>query len=443
MELLIGGYDMDVDVYGPDEEIPNVVKWAFYYTSESILSHQPVAIGKLQLEHRFRIAMKLSQRTPREFLETVGLEFGSQLLNLTDERGGNALHWAAKQMSACHSEGPTQAELMVLLTEFIRALVTAGFPVSATDTHGHTPLAYLLGSDLGLHGGHWNVFRPGHADPAQPLSSWGKLLASTGVSMLEYVEQENDLLTSLENNYLVYLLFRGRQLRLDSIALLGQATLTMNVKLVEHIETWEKRPPPGSFAQAHQKPCRVWWDPSEPSYGSDPDPCWQRVNYRIAESSGQLTLAPDSIFDIESDFDRVCFRGSQDDHGVLAAIFRRDQQANDRERSGLVKRRCSVSAVPAMKPFARHGTLASRRPHGHPIIIHRCLSDSKWGFLPHDTRGPPCMWNMCMHGCKGRPDHAAAISKSLLAEAKSPVMDRKRWLAETFPRVFEEVAGES
>lgn len=425
MELFAHDYGMDVNITGPDDDIPLVVKKQFYYASEIIMSNQPVALDRLSTEHRFRIAMRLVRRTPSEFMETVGLGVGSRLLALTDEVGNTVLHWAAKQWSICHAERSQLSaliDLSHLLAHFIKRLLAAGSLVSATNARGHTPLLYVFGNAPGEE----DWFVPYPTAQIWLLGPWGALLASAGVQLVDYVEKETEILRSLQDKQELYLQHRHRYLKPHSIALVDEKTLTMNVKLVDWIEIWEKRPLPGSFVESRHMPCRIWWDPF---LEDDEDPCWQQIDYRYLESIEALAITSDSITDTEFNMDHVLFGGPQDDHGAVAATFRRSQQAMERERNGLTRTRRSTSAAPLARHFLEYATQIplSFQPRRRWISVHKCPFDSQWGFVdtPSPVYGSHKVWRTCMQGCRGRPDYASTICNDLLAEAESLVTSRR------------------
>jgi hypothetical protein len=238
LELLAGKYNMDVYIWGSDDDISNVLQFEFYELSNVIMSHQPLEVERVSTQHRFNIAMKLRGRSPTDFLATVGLGIDDLLLAMTDQLGANALHWAAMHWSIGHRRQWPLPRLKIY-GDFTISLLKAGLPVSAIDRCCHTPFMYLLDWDDppgGWSYGTWIL--PNKVCPEHIISSWGTLLQRAEVSLPEYVERENVLLSRIVAEHQVQFNWRGRILELQSVALSDQMTFTMRVKTVESYEKW-------------------------------------------------------------------------------------------------------------------------------------------------------------------------------------------------------------
>ena len=436
LELFAGKYNMDVNIWGPDDSSSRCFKSEFYHSSKVIMSHQPIGLESVSSQDRFNIAMRFRGRSPKDFLTTVGLKMDDELLALTDESGATALHWAARQWSVGHRRRPSPQ--LALYGDFIVSLVKAGAHVSAIDEHGHSPLMYLLDSD-DVPGdwcyGTWSV--PHELCPVQIVHSWSMLLAQAGILLTRYIEWENDLLSQLDSEHPVRWLWRGRHMELEHLSLGNGTTLTMNVHTIEHCMIWESRPPPGAFVDNTQGLRRLWWQIPE----DDPEISWQLIEVRDLKSSEPLTLSPDSIDNVEFELSHILFGGTQDDHMALTAVYQREQRRADRCRNGIASRRRSSSTPPAARTFVAHVT---RIPHPHsakyrplgPLLVHKCLSDAQWGFCGPFERASLDMQATCMAGCKRRPDHGAYLAATFLPQERSLMTPRERWLAENFPEEY-------
>lgn len=439
LELFASKYNMDVYIFGPNDDAIRGLKNEFYDLSKIVLSHQPISLEKVPVQDRFNVAMKLRGRPPKDFLATVVLDIGDQLLHMTDECGATALHWAALHWSMGHRRGWPSSR-RAGHGDFVVALVKAGSSVSAIDNHGHTPLMYLLDWDRP---GDWNYgtyHMPDRLCPLRFMSSWATLLANAGVSMPEYVARENSILSHLEAAHPVEWRWRGETMELESIALGSQTTLIMSVHRVKGLYVYERRPPPGSFAHLTTN-LRVRWHPWYSLEEDDHYLSWQFFDYRTLRSSQPCLLSHDSIDDVVFDLGQILFGDTKDDHATLTAVYRRHQQRLDRQRHGLLHKRRSSSTPPAARNFYPHviDVPVYHNFDGRQLRIHKCPLDGQWGFTPDrlfvgEEYHP--MWAICLKGCLGRPDLGADIVNAFFPHKRLPVDPRERWLIDTFPRQY-------
>jgi hypothetical protein len=415
LELFAGKHNMNVDITGPEDEIPSFLKAEFYRLRKIIMSYQSILLTKLSLEDRFEIAMKVVELTPAEFLDTVGIGVGANLLALNDGFGATVLHWAAAQWSiAAGVKGYSSA--LTAHAEFVASLISAGSPMSAVDALGYSPLMYALLNDT-QRSNVWHSHRIGYKDHLLLVNSWIRLLATTRILVPAYVETENSLLKSLGSDHAIRLIYQGRRAELDSIAIGDDTKMKINVKLVTEIDIRERKQTPGSFVHATLMPPKIWWYPWDPNIDGPYDDYhhWQIIDSKELKSSAPFTLTPDSIVEAQRDMTTILFDRSQDDSGPLAAIFQRNHQRISRERNSISTRRRSASM--GTNPFYRYVSQVPQTvllQEGYPLClrVHKCPFDSQWGFKPLNMLESHHMWRNCMKGCPGRPDHATKISDS-------------------------------
>jgi hypothetical protein len=190
-----------------------------------------------------------------------------------------------------------------LYGDFIFKLIEAGSSVSAIDERGHTPLMYLLDFDRPSDDWRYGTYEiPDELHPLQIVGSWGTLFKQAGVSLSEYVERENFLLSRLETEHPVRWWWRARTMELRGVALDVTKTLTIENCTIEGYRLYESRPMPGSFTDTTSAPYRLPWPPS---LEDNSDVFWQPVEWRVLKSSRPFELSPDSIDDIEFDLGRI------------------------------------------------------------------------------------------------------------------------------------------
>lgn len=426
---------MDVYIFGPSDDSTRPLRSVFYDTSEIIMSHQPIGLEKVPLEHRFSIAMKFRGRSPADFLATIGLEINDQLPTMTDEFGSTVLHWAAMHWSIGHLSGWPSSRLMSY-GQLAIDLIKAGSSISAVNKRGHTSFMCLLAWDhLSDYWQYWTCRIPHKLYPSQIVSSWGTLLDHAGVSLPEIVERENCLLSRLEMEFPVQFWWRGRFLNLESIALEDRTTFSIEVCTTEDFAIYENQLMPGSFTDTIPNICKLPWPPSS---DGDSHVSWQLIETRTLTSSKSFRLHTDSIDDNEFYLGHILFGDAQDDHMGLSAVYRREQQRIHRARNGISSKRRSASTPPAAKTFSVHRTRipGHRSPMGCSLYVHKCPHDNHWGFCRNGYGEEPDTTAKCMAGCSGRTDHGAQIANAFLPPEKSPMTSRERWLAETFPREY-------
>jgi hypothetical protein len=415
LELFAGKHSMNVDITGPDHEIPDFMKFQFCKLSKVIMSHQSIGLNELSLEDRFDIAMRLSERTPTEFLDTVGIGIGDGLLALNDRLGATVLHWTATQWSMAQGM-ETPSPILTLHANLMVSLLKAGSELSAVDTLGYSPLMYALMHD-NQWPNRWHSYPRKHEDPLILINSWMRLIASTDISVPAYVETENSLLKSLETDHIVRLFYQDRWAELDSIIIGDDMNIKINVKLVTSVDIRERTQPPGSFEHPIPMPSNIWWFPCD----IDSDDChgeyhhWKTVDSGELKSDVPFTLTPDSMVEAQRDMTTILFQRSQDDSGPVAAVFQRNHQRISRERNNIPTRRRSVSTGPPANPFYRYVSevpQTSLLQEGYPrcLRVHKCPFDLQWGFVVWERLEPHDMWRNCMRGCPGRPDHASNIA---------------------------------
>jgi hypothetical protein len=424
LELLAGKYDMDVYIFGSSDDSSRSLRRLFYDLSEIIMSHQPIDLGKVSLEDRFNIAMKLRERSPADFFAIVSLRIDERLLAMTDEFCSTVLHWAAIHWSIGHLRSWSSARLMAY-GDLIVNLIKMGSNVSAINGRGHSPLMCLFASDDLLDDWQYESYQiPNGLHPSQIVSSWGTLLNCAGVSLSEYVESENFLLSRLE--YAIDWKWRGRMMELEGIAIGDRATLTMEVSTKELRTIWEIQSMPGSYMETTPNVRRLPWYPSS---DDDPQVIWQLSDLRALKTPKSFQLSLDSIDDAEFDLGHILFGGTQDDHMHLAAVYRREQGRNRRIKDGIVNEKRSSSTPPATKRFVknRRSIPTPRGPVGSTWNVHKCPQDFRWGFCKGGYGESYDMRAFCMAGCSGRPDYGAEIAAVFMSPKKTSMTPREKW----------------
>jgi hypothetical protein len=436
-KLLVDKFGMDVDVIDASPRVVGLLHDNFDRLGEFILSHQSVDFASWPLQQRFNTAMRLQYSTPLDFQRTVGLPVSIDLAQLHDEHLGNALHWAAKawykKAYHCDSESYTDHQ------KFVFALLKSGALLHALDVRGRTPLTCIL--DSGYHGGDYELWlpMPGANDGcAVQAALWGKVISEAGVSLPEYVAQENAILAArdIHNDIRVD---RVQDAYLSRFVLSEQQILQLEVTVVPKMDIWEFRPPPGLFLESHEDCSTIIWPPSV--YNNDRT-CWQKTSSRKLRSkpfiwtkSHEHTGLDRNESDRERIFDAL-FKKSHDDHSALALLMGRDirRRAGDNRHT----RHRSASMPPLRNAYLHHKnryrfSLFDSR-FGLPgkelvfLDLHKCLFDSQWGFAVPYEHYLNC-WRACMNGCQGRADYVSEFWKFLkyiASEPKRTASERER-----------------
>jgi hypothetical protein len=402
LELFAGKYSMNVDIIEPDNQIAPILRAKFGRLSKVIMLHQSTSLDELSLEDRFEIATRLVERSPAEFLDTIGIGTGPQLINLKNRGGATAFHWAAVQWSQSISTGAKYVD-------FMADLVAAGSSVSEPDAYGYSPLMCMLLGEPDR----WDMPEACKDDVTIRIQSWGRFLASVGISLVDYTERENDLLRSLGDENALGIYYRDVFAVLDSIAISDDITLEIYAKTKSFVSIWERTRTPGSFLQVMPWPFKIWWFLWTDDIGDyqDGNDHWRRTKTKTLVSSTPISLTLDSITDAQYNMDKVLFGGSQDDHGPRAAVFRSNQQRMERERDGFPSKRRSASTGPAARPFYRYvtdivpiSTSEDEEDLKLPLSFHKCPFDSRWGLTGEGVDDSLDGWRRCLRGCQGRPD---------------------------------------
>jgi hypothetical protein len=441
-ELLVDKFDMDVDVIDASPRVLRLLGDNFYQLGKVILSHQSVDFASWPLQQRFKTAMRLQYSTPHDFQRTVGLPISNELAQLHDANWGNALHWAAKEWykeADYYRSGRYMDQ-----KKFIFALLENGAQLHALDMRGRTPLTFML--DFNYYKENRELWVPtsgvNHGCAAQ-TALWGRILSEAGVSLPEYVAQENVILTAqdgedgirLDGNW-------DRGVNLSCFVLSEHQTLQLEVTIMTKMDIWEFRPTPGLFLEPHQDCSTIIWPPST----CDNDiTCWQKTSSRKLRSKPFIWARSHEIGGKTTDGERifdVLFNRPYDDHSALALLVGRDR----RRRVGESRhtRHRSHSMPPLGNAYLHHRdqyrfSLYESRfstPGMGMIILslHKCLFDSQWGFAVTDCPDSHS-WRACMKGCQGRADYVYEFGEFLKYTASEP--ERTASERERIGRIFE------
>lgn len=421
VELFAGKYDMDVDITSSSTEVPSLVQFEFPSISRVVMSHQPFALEKITLSDRFDIAMRFTQETPVEFLDTVGLAVGRQLTSLKDARGATVLHWAARRWAMLEDAQPSERTEHA---DFVLELIKAGALVSAVNECGQSPLMCIFGGPPYRFDA-WPWVSHYHDYPVlvSLVKSWGSTLAGAGVSLQEYIKAENSALRARKREDDTVTFLRNCALKITGLYIATNGSLAIEARSVGSITVYARTTPPGSFVQEDEIIPTL-------SVGSplDDGEIWHQISYReLVSESTILHPEEDSFVQAEFDIDKTLFKSPQDDHGTITAIFRRNENRLKRERRGITSKWRSASTPPATRTLAQYRTPALQiglvrdsqtgLPYESEIYVHKCPFDLQWGFIStkffqYDHE----MWGVCMKGCRGRPDHTADIRNHLTSK---------------------------
>lgn len=439
-ELFVGKFAMNVDVIDVSPQIWHFLQDNFERLSEFILSHQSVDLASWPLEDRFRIAMRLESRGPLDFLRTVGLPTLNQIAQLSDADMGTALHWAAREWYR-DAVSLYQTELEPTETAwvgegFVLALLQNKPLLHALDKHGRTPLAYALDSTWfpAEDGELWMPKSVASYGCARSTEVWGMLLTDAGVSLLDYVAQENALLAARGSEDDICLTRHSweRGVALSHFVISEQQSLQLEVTTVATDDIWEFRPPPGLFPDSRATFSKICWPPSK----EDGDrTCWQKTG-SIKLRSKPFLWTRNHEDDLEpeehdaADVFRVLFkRKAHDDHSALALVLGRDRRRRAHESCRRTRRSASMPP-PAAGCIYRESiyTLSLWKfvfmlPGKFKRLVvprlHKCLFDSQWGFrVPNGYSGH--LWRACMQGCQGRVDYSSMFEEFLEHTAAQP-----------------------
>lgn len=426
LELFAGKFGMLVDVIDPDAGSLVFLRNNFADMSSAILSHQTFDWQMLPLGERFNIAMRLRERTPDEFLRTVGLPVSSQLAVQSNALGKTALHWAAREWSkvCLVRNAPSQLSDYAV---FVVSLLKMEPLVHALDKRGRSPLMYLLDRRFyeEEHDDWTNYYIP-CVDKSALVDKWSGLLVDAGVSLPQYVARENTLLASRRDQTMI--LWPGQLGELSRLVLSEHQSLQLEVMLCVERRIWEFRPPPGCLSDfGSDRPKICWW----PGEADGAEAFWQQTE-PVTLRSRPFKLETSYAQPLGSAPFQVLFDGSQDDHSAMAALSYRDRKARDQERLYGRSRR-SRSMPPPGKRFGLSEWYIWQcriRMPSHEVFvpfIHRCLLDPQWRF--HISYGYSRSWRACPTVCSSGIELASIIATSMryiASERVRAVSERER-----------------
>jgi hypothetical protein len=421
-KLFVSKFGMDVDVIDASPRMLDLLSDNFRELSEIILSHQSVKLANWPIQQRFQMALRLESCTPLNFQRTVGLSISNELAQLSDAHIGTALHWAAKEwcgfLDSRNKAEPSTMTDHDAHEEFITALLENGALLHALDKYGRTPLTCMIDCRYYYEAEQLWVPYSGHGGGAVLADLWGRLLSGAGVSLPEYVAQENALLTARSGQDEIYPEGNGG-VRLSRFVLSEQQKLQLEVTAVGWVEIWEFRPPPGLFIDSSDFSTIFW----SPDTNDGNRTCWQYISTRELRSKPfGWTKNPERQLGetIRRAISNNLFRGTNDDHSALALLLRRDQQ---RRTQGTTRRPRRSSSMPPLG----NAYLYDETRYGFALLnsefrlpdeglvtprVHKCLFDSQWGFVvPNDY--DEHSWRGCMKGCQGRKDYSSLFEEFL------------------------------
>lgn len=434
-ELFVGKFGMDVDVIDASSRLLQFFQDNFQELSEVILSHQSVDLTEWPLQARFKVAMRLENRTPLEFMRIVGLPVSNELAQLSDAQMGTALHWAAKEWHqyANFAPGPetVQTSRHNDREAFVLALLEHKQLLHALDKYGKTPLTSLTCQvRWGYNREQDELWLP--YDFSQgfvvPTEHWSMLLHRAGVPLPQYVARENVLLKTHVNKYDLHLMTKlGRAYVLSRFVLSKYKELQLEATALTTMNIWEFRPPPGLFLNpSHDESSNIFWPPNADDRGDRP--FWQKTSSRDLRSSPFRLTTSHELHTDEFTVFRALFQRTHDDHSALALLAGRDRRrrAHEEREKSRHKRPRSSSMPPPLGVAHLHKKPAgftlyrSRfRVSGEGNIVprlHKCPFDSQWGFsAPNEHISQS--WRACMKGCQGRVDYWAMFERFLAQTA--------------------------
>jgi hypothetical protein len=434
-ELFVGKFGMDVDVIDASSRLLQFFQDNFQELSEVILSHQSVDLTEWPLQARFKVAMRLENRTPLEFMRIVGLPVSNELAQLSDAQMGTALHWAAKEWHqyANFAPGPgtVQTSRHNDREAFVLALLEHKQLLHALDKYGKTPLTSLTCQvRWGYNREQDELWLP--YDFSQgfvvPTEHWSMLLHRAGVPLPQYVARENVLLKTHVNKYDLHLMTKlGRAYVLSRFVLSKYKELQLEATALTTMNIWEFRPPPGLFLNpSHDESSKIFWPPNADDRGDRP--FWQKTSSRDLRSSPFRLTTSHELHTDEFTVFRALFQRTHDDHSALALLAGRDRRrrAHEEREKSRHKRPRSSSMPPPLGVAHLHKKPAgftlyrSRfRVSGEGNIVprlHKCPFDSQWGFsAPNEHTSQS--WRACMKGCQGRVDYWAMFERFLAQTA--------------------------
>jgi len=426
---------MDVDLIDPSPQMVKFIQLQSWHISKVLLSHQSVDLANWPLHERFRIAMRLNAITPLGFQRTLGLPTPIQIARLYDAHMGTALHWAAKNWYR-HAHFGEESDVIRTdeynnIEKFLMTLLETKSWLHALDKLGRTPLVcaldfhYLTAVADEL----WIPFHIVFDGFAMKTELWGRLLSGAGVSLLEYVAEENALLAARDSKDDMRLEnVRTKDVRLKRFVLYEQRSLRLEVTTRTEIDIWEFRPPPGLFPDSHGGYLTTFWEPTT----DDGDRTfWQKTSSRALRSKPfqwtrrhELDLQTPN----ESRTFSALFITSRDDHSALALLLGRNQRK--RAPESRCRPRRSSSMPPLRNAYAHNENVYdfdlwnsgfSLRGRWITPYLHKCLLDSQWGFrVPTQTYSPEHSWRACMKGCQGRTDYSTMFEEFLEYTASQP-----------------------
>lgn len=423
-ELFAGKFDMDVDVIGssPRMSDSHFLQDSFRHLSEAILSRQSVDLANWPLRERFRIAMRLKDRTPLDFQCTVGLPMSNRFAQLRDPLMGTALHWAVTEWynnaNFWYSSGVEPTAAYDSCERFVVALLENKALLHALDRRKRTPLTRLLDSTYHMDDDQlWITLHGTYKGCAIAMESWGRLLGNAGVSLPQYIARENDILTARSDGDDIWLArMGGKPIKLTRLVLSEQQSLQLEVTAEIQMDIWEFRPPPGLFPDLREDRLTSFWPPER---DDDDQACWQKTSSRDLQSKPFRWTRGHELDPDDHDIFRALFHRAHDDHSALALLLGCDRRRRTHE-SRRVRRRSS-SAPPSayvhtyLCSYPLHSSMIKIGTEFTLLWLHKCPFDSQWGF---DVPGNP--GRACMKGCEGRTDYSSMFEEFLEYTASRP-----------------------
>jgi hypothetical protein len=211
---------------------------------------------------------------------------------------------------------------------------------------------------------------------ADATRKWGELLQKAGVSLQDFLENENRLLArpgGIPTEVRIFEQGYNRKTWTCQLVMGESTTLAIEVGSSLDCLIWEFRPPPGSWSIGSGHVDKIIWPPSLESEGHDWQ-FWQATDRFVINLASRLLSRPQVVAPLAEGISaswRDLAAGVQDDHGFVATAVRRTSTTSGKQK----KRRRAASLPPPITVYGRHDLPAAES------ALH--FNSSRWRSEPH------------------------------------------------------------
>jgi hypothetical protein len=183
----------------------------------------------------------------------------------------------------------------------------------------------------------------------------GELLQKAGISLQDFLENENRLLArpgGIPTEVRIFEQDYNRKTWTCQLVIEESTTLAIEVGSSLHCPIWGFRPPPGSWSRSSGHVDEIIWPPSLESDGHDWY-LWQATDGFVINLAPKLLGGTQVVATLAESISaswRDLAAGVQDDHGFVVTVVRRTSNTSGKQK----KRRRAASLPPPITVYGRH-----------------------------------------------------------------------------------------